>query len=75
MADIVDIGETGYLEERQAEENWQALGQRYTVQELKEAAIQYADHYGIPRDLMLAISGMSPTGIPWPRIPIAAPVG
>ena len=51
MADLGDIEGLGGLEDRQK------LAQRYTVQELKEAAIQYADHYGIPRDLMLGYFG------------------
>jgi len=33
------------------------LAQRYTVQEMKEAAVKYADHYEIPRDMFLAYIG------------------
>ena len=51
MAEIGDIGNLEYLTDLEQE------ARKYSVQELKEGAIQYADHYGVPRDLMLGYFG------------------
>jgi tetratricopeptide (TPR) repeat protein len=41
--------------------------QRYNVQEMKEAAVRYADHYGIPRDMFLAYIGVASNWNPFAK--------
>ena len=51
------------------------LAQLYTVQEMKEGAIKYADHYGIPRDMFLAYFGVASNWNPLAKDPESGAMG
>lgn len=64
MADIGDL-ETSFSEEPR----------RYSAQELREAAVQYADHYAIPRDLFLGYLGHESNWNPRAKNPNSSATG
>lgn len=51
------------------------MAKLYTVQEMKEAAIKYADHYDIPRDMFLAYFGVASNWNPLAKDPKSGAMG